>query len=313
MTPRKRNAAAAEAVVGEKASGEDEMEEKEKSLETGEGREANVIEENPLFEEEQGEEEEPMEIASVETIADAMDEGEPVAKKSKQENDKSEPPKAEILKENMQPEKLKVFELRNALKDRGLDTRGVKTELVERLKAALESKSVLEEAELAAETMEALSKESAEAPSNEAAEIDCEKPKNLEAVESGGSAELLGNEANEDVLNNEEAEGAVSEVSAAEEESKEDSEKGDKAVSENKSEMEKRSLEKEKIEEDPELTETNPVDQAAPIGLRELRPQSTDVLDFEPEEEEVLKTNDGIKEAEEKVKEGDDEERTGGG
>ena len=115
-TPRKRNAAAAEAVVGEKASGEDEMEEKEKSLETGEGREANVIEENPLFEEEQGEEEEPMEIASVETIADAMDEGEPVAKKSKQENDKSEPPKAEILQENMQPEKLKVFELRNALK-----------------------------------------------------------------------------------------------------------------------------------------------------------------------------------------------------
>ena len=110
-TPRKRNAAAAEAVVGE-----NEMEEKEKSLETGEGREANVIEENPLFEEEQGEEEEPMEIASVETIADAMDEGEPVAKKSKQENDKSEPPKAEILKENMQPEKLKVFELRNALK-----------------------------------------------------------------------------------------------------------------------------------------------------------------------------------------------------
>merc|ERR1719341_1891929 len=260
MTPRKRNAAAAEAVVGEKASGEDEMEEKEKSLETGEGREANVIEENPLFEEEQGEEEEPMEIASVETIADAMDEGEPVAKKSKQENDKSEPPKAEILKENMQPEKLKVFELRNALKDRGLDTRGVKTELVERLKAALESKSVLEEADLAAETMEA--------PSNEAAEIDSEKPKNLEAVESGGSAELLGNEANEDVLNNEEAEGSVSEEGAAEEESKEDSEKGDEAVSENKSEMDKRSLEKEKTEEDPELTETNPVDQAAPIGLR---------------------------------------------
>ena len=35
--------------------------------------------------------------------------------------------------------------------------------------------------------------------------------------------------------------------------------------------MEERSLEKEKIEEDPELTETNPVDQAAPIGLREGR------------------------------------------
>ena len=46
------------------------------------------------------------------------------------------------------------------LQDRGLDTRGVKTELVERLKAALESKSVLEEADLAAETMEAPSKES---------------------------------------------------------------------------------------------------------------------------------------------------------
>ena len=36
------------------------------------------------------------------------------------------------------------------------------------------------------------------------------------------------------------------------------------------------------------------------------------MLDFEPEEEEVLKTDDGIKEAEEKVKEGDDGV-TGGG
>ena len=37
------------------------------------------------------------------------------------------------------------------------------------------------------------------------------------------------------------------------------------------------------------------------------------MLDFEPEEEEVLKTDDGTKEAEEKVKEGDDGEKTGGG
>ena len=183
-TPRKRNAAAAEAVVGEKASGEDEMEEEgEKSLETEEEKKgANVIEENPLFEEEdQGEdeeenvggeaekldsssstledlggsstsryklkrsrqvarredtevpakesqegdklegaeEEEPMEIASVETVADvAVDEDEPMTKKSKQqlEDDKGETAKAKVLEENIQPEKLKVVELRNQLK-----------------------------------------------------------------------------------------------------------------------------------------------------------------------------------------------------
>ena len=109
-TPRKRNAAEAEAALVEKASGEDETE-GEQSLETEEEKGANVIEENPLFEEEQGEEEAPMEIASVETVADAVDEDEPVAKKSKQENDESK-----ILKENVQPEKLKVIELRNALK-----------------------------------------------------------------------------------------------------------------------------------------------------------------------------------------------------
>ena len=109
-TPRKRNAAEAEAALVEKASGEDETEE-EQSLETEEERGANVIEENPLFEEEA-----PMEIASVETVADAVDEDEPVAKKSKQENDESETAKAKVLEENVQPEKLKVIELRNALK-----------------------------------------------------------------------------------------------------------------------------------------------------------------------------------------------------
>ena len=115
-TPRKRNAAEAESALVEKASGEDEKEE-EQSLETEEERGANVIEENPLFEEQQGEEEEaPMEIASVETVADAVDEDEPVAKKSKQEKDEIETANAKILEENVQPEKLKVIELRNALK-----------------------------------------------------------------------------------------------------------------------------------------------------------------------------------------------------
>ena len=113
-TPRKRNAAEAEAALVEKAAGEDETE--EKSLETEEERGANVIEENPLFEEQQGEEEAPMEIASVETVADAVDEDEPVAKKSKQEKDEIETANAKILEENVQPEKLKVIELRNALK-----------------------------------------------------------------------------------------------------------------------------------------------------------------------------------------------------
>ena len=114
-TPRKRNAPEAEAALVEKASGEDETEE-EQSLETEEERGANVIEENPLFEEQQGEEEAPMEIASVETVADAVDEDEPVTKKSKQEKDERETPKAKLLEENVQPEKLKVIELRNALK-----------------------------------------------------------------------------------------------------------------------------------------------------------------------------------------------------
>ena len=85
-------------------------------METEEERGANVIEENPLFEEQQGEEEAPMEIASVETVADAVDEDEPVTKKSKQEKDERETPKAKLLEENVQPEKLKVIELRNALK-----------------------------------------------------------------------------------------------------------------------------------------------------------------------------------------------------
>ena len=109
-TPRKKNAAEAETAVVEKAFGKDELEEK-----TEEERGVNVIEENPLFEEKQGEEE-LMEIASVETVADAVDEDEPVAKKSKQENDESETAKAKVLEENVQPEKLKVIELRNALK-----------------------------------------------------------------------------------------------------------------------------------------------------------------------------------------------------
>merc|ERR1719234_1985455 len=53
------------------------------------------------------------------------------------------------------------------------------------------------------------------------------------------------------------------------------------------------------------LAETNTADQVAPIGLRELRPQSTDVLDFEPEEEEVSKAANENKEVEEESKEGE--------
>merc|ERR1719209_1988565 len=90
-----------------------------------------------------------MEIASVETVSDAaVDKDEPSSKKSKLEDEKSEENKDKVLKENIQPEKLKVIELRNELKDRGLDTRGVKTELVERLKAALEGESGEKETEL---------------------------------------------------------------------------------------------------------------------------------------------------------------------
>merc|ERR1719300_877655 len=85
-----------------------------------------------------------MEIASVETVTNVVvvDEDEPMTKKSKQqlEDDEIETVKAKVLEENIQPQKLKVVELRNQLKDRGLDSRGVKTELVERLKAALEGK-----------------------------------------------------------------------------------------------------------------------------------------------------------------------------
>ena len=58
-----------------------------------------------------------MEIASVETVADAVNEDEPSAKKSKQQDDnENETAKVKVLEENIQPEKLKVFELRNLLK-----------------------------------------------------------------------------------------------------------------------------------------------------------------------------------------------------
>ena len=156
-----------------------------------------------------------------------------------------------------------------------MDSRGVKTELVERLKAALEGKIEDEEAELTVE--------GGEAP-NEAAEVDCEKSESLGADEAGGQehlgsgeqdqrevGETLGNVIDEDILNNEEA--AMSGKDATNNEPKVDLEKDDKEkVPENESEMEKgSSLEKEKVDETQELTEENPVDQAVPIGLRELR------------------------------------------
>ena len=79
-----------------------------------ESKEALNLEDDKVDEEE----EEPMEIASVETVSDAVDKDEPSAKKSKkgEDDDESETTKEKVLKENIQPEKLKVIELRNELK-----------------------------------------------------------------------------------------------------------------------------------------------------------------------------------------------------
>merc|ERR1719278_1940007 len=82
-------------------------------------------------------EEESMEITAAQTVLAAEDEDEPLMKKSRKQEEGNLAPNEAELDENIQPEKLKVAELRNELKRRDLDPRGVKTELVERLKAAL--------------------------------------------------------------------------------------------------------------------------------------------------------------------------------
>ena len=167
-----------------------------------------------------------------------------------------------------------------------MDSRGVKTELVERLKAALEGKIEDQEAELTV-----VGGEGAETP-REAAEVDCEKTESLGADEAGGQEHLgrgerdqsevgesLGNVIGEEILNNREAAGVMSGEDATVkepkvdlEEAKEDVKDDGEKVPEDESAMEKGSnLEKKKVDETQELTEENPVDQTAPIGLRELR------------------------------------------
>ena len=161
----------------------------------------------------------------------------------------------------------------------------MKTELVERLKAALEGKIEDQEAELTV-----VGGEGAETPRE--AEVDCEKTESLGADEAGGQEHLgrgerdqsevgesLGNVIGEEILNNREAAGVMSGEDATAKEPKVDLEEAKEAVKddgekvpEKESEMEKRrNLEEEKVDETQELTEENPVDQAAPIGLRELR------------------------------------------
>ena len=66
--------------------------------------------------EEVEEEECEMEIASVETVPVPLDDEEPSPKKSKQEVDEIGSTKCELLEKHVQPEKMKVIELRNQLK-----------------------------------------------------------------------------------------------------------------------------------------------------------------------------------------------------
>ena len=66
--------------------------------------------------EEVEEEECEMEIASVETVPVPLDDEEPSPKKSKQEVDQIGSTKCELLEKHVQPEKMKVIELRNQLK-----------------------------------------------------------------------------------------------------------------------------------------------------------------------------------------------------
>ena len=154
-SPRKRaTAAAADAVDKEKGPEDEEGEGEDKKSNQSEA-DRGAIEENPLFEEveekddnkeelnksssklkrtrkpvmpnsdavggdaadEKSEnEEESIEITAVETVLTAEDEDEPLKKKSKKQEKGNLAPNEADLDENIQPEKLKVVELRNELK-----------------------------------------------------------------------------------------------------------------------------------------------------------------------------------------------------
>ena len=174
-----------------------------------------------------------------------------------------------------------------------MDTKGVKTELVERLKAALEGKSAGKVAELAVDgeaAAEAPTKVAAEVDAEEVAEVDCEKPENLGADKAGGQEHLGSGKqdereaigppediVNEDILADQEAAGAMPEEDAIvkEVDLEEKREAVEDNVPENENETEKsNSVEEEKVgdEAHQELTEKScAADQVAPIGLRELR------------------------------------------
>ena len=176
-----------------------------------------------------------------------------------------------------------------------MDSRGVKTELVERLKAALEGKHAAgQEAELAVggeEVAEAPTKEVADIDSEEVAEVDT--PENLGADETGGQKHVgdgkqgeseVGGEpsgvvANDDILGKKDAAGTMSEEDETVkevdlEEERDAVEDIAEDVPENENETEKsNSLEEEKADDEAqEPTEkSSAADQVAPIGLRELR------------------------------------------
>ena len=154
-SPRKRaTAAAADAADKEKGVEDEEGEGEDEKSDRSEA-DRGAIEENPLFEEveekddnkeelnksssklkrtrkpampnsdavggdaadEKSEnEEESIEITAVETVLAAEDEDEPLMKKSKKQEKGNLAPNEADLDENIQPEKLKVAELRNELK-----------------------------------------------------------------------------------------------------------------------------------------------------------------------------------------------------
>ena len=153
-SPRKRaTAAAADAVDKEKGVEEEEGEGEDKKSNRSEA-DKGAIEENPLFEDVEKDdnkeklnescsklkrtrkptmpnsdavggdaadensegEEESMEITAVETVRAAEDEDEPLMKKSKNQEEGNLASNEADLDENIQPEKLKVAELRNELK-----------------------------------------------------------------------------------------------------------------------------------------------------------------------------------------------------
>ena len=211
------------------------------------------------------------------------------------------------------------------LQDRGLDTRGVKTELVERLKAALEGESGEKETELEVDEEASLEGKSKEeeteiAVGGEAAEVDAEKPEITPAGDAGGGEHSVSGkqDGSEDVieknLSNTEAAGAIPEEDATVTESDPNMEEKTETVKDKREDVTQKESEREKNTSPEEeekhneveglTAETNPADQVAPIGLRELRPQSTDVLDFEPEEEEVLKAANENEEVGEETSEG---------